>query len=97
MLSKLPRLLLFGLWVACFSISSGLPAKNAEPVYAGLTVHEWGTFTSIAGRGGQAVEWSPLTGPSWRKRAIRRRSSCSAAINRSTRSSNERLVDDRFA
>jgi hypothetical protein len=27
-----------------------------------LTVHEWGTFTSIAGRDGQAVEWSPLTG-----------------------------------
>lgn len=63
MLPKLPRLLLCGLLVACFSISSGLPAKNAEPVYAGLTVHEWGTFTSIAGRGGQAVVWSPLTGP----------------------------------
>jgi len=27
-----------------------------------LTVHEWGTFTSIAGKEGQAVEWSPLTG-----------------------------------
>ena len=30
----------------------------------GLTVHEWGTFTSIAGPDGQAVEWRPLTGPS---------------------------------
>ena len=29
-----------------------------------LTVHEWGTFTSIAGPDGQAVEWRPLTGPS---------------------------------
>jgi hypothetical protein len=29
-----------------------------------LTVHEWGTFTSIAGDDGQAVEWRPLTGPS---------------------------------
>ena len=29
-----------------------------------LTVHEWGTFTSIAGQDGQAVEWRPLTGPS---------------------------------
>ena len=29
-----------------------------------LTVHEWGTFTSIAGADGQAVEWRPLTGPS---------------------------------
>ncbi|MFI5103980.1 MAG: hypothetical protein ACHP79_03555 [Terriglobales bacterium] len=27
-----------------------------------LTVHEWGTFTSIAGTDGQAVEWLPLTG-----------------------------------
>lgn len=28
------------------------------------TVHEWGTFTSIAGADGQAVEWLPLSGPS---------------------------------
>jgi hypothetical protein len=36
--------------------------KDAGPVYSGLTAHEWGTFTSIAGSEGQAVEWSPLTG-----------------------------------
>jgi hypothetical protein len=35
-----------------------------DPDPAGLTVHEWGTFTSIAGPDGQAVEWRPLTGPS---------------------------------
>jgi hypothetical protein len=35
---------------------------EARPVYASLTAHEWGTFTSIAGRDGSAVEWSPLTG-----------------------------------
>jgi len=29
-----------------------------------LVVHEWGTFTSIAGPDGQAVEWRPLNGPS---------------------------------
>src|SRR5580765_1310014 len=29
-----------------------------------LVVHEWGTFTSIAGPDGQAVPWRPLTGPS---------------------------------
>ncbi len=29
-----------------------------------LVVHEWGTFTSIAGPDGQAVQWRPLTGPS---------------------------------
>ena len=28
-----------------------------------LTVHEWGTFTSIAGADGKAVEWLPLAGP----------------------------------
>lgn len=30
----------------------------------GLTVHEWGTFTSIAGADGRAVPWLPLGGPS---------------------------------
>ena len=58
---KLSLLILLAL-IGCCTVSSGLPAKNAEPGYAGLTVHEWGTFTSIAGRDGQAVEWSPLTG-----------------------------------
>ena len=27
-----------------------------------LTVHEWGTFTAIAGKDGQAVEWTSLSG-----------------------------------
>ncbi len=62
MTPKLPRLILSALLLGCFAISSDLPAKNAEPTFAGLTVHEWGTFTSIAGKDGQAVEWSPLTG-----------------------------------
>ena len=61
MTRKLSFLTLLAL-IGCFAVSRDLPAKNAEPVYAGLTVHEWGTFTSIAGAGGQAVEWSPLTG-----------------------------------
>src|SRR5205085_8877931 len=29
-----------------------------------LTVHEWGTFTAIAGRDGKPLEWRPLVGPS---------------------------------
>lgn len=29
-----------------------------------LRVHEWGTFTSMAGHDGNAVEWTPLGGPS---------------------------------
>lgn len=36
--------------------------NSAEPVYSSLTAHEWGTFTSIAGSAGHAVEWSPLSG-----------------------------------
>ena len=29
----------------------------------GPIVHEWGTFTSVAGPDGTAVEWTPLAGP----------------------------------
>jgi len=28
-----------------------------------VTVHEWGTFTSVAGEDGHAIEWMPLDGP----------------------------------
>jgi hypothetical protein len=30
----------------------------------GLTVHEWGTFTSVAGESGEAQPWDALAGPS---------------------------------
>jgi hypothetical protein len=30
----------------------------------GIVAHEWGTFTSIAGNAGKAVEWYPWAGPS---------------------------------
>ena len=62
MTPKPPRVIFAALLAGSFTISSGLPAKDSPRVFAGLTLHEWGTFTSIAGRGGQAVEWSPLTG-----------------------------------
>ncbi|HKW32991.1 MAG TPA: hypothetical protein VJN92_08295 [Candidatus Acidoferrum sp.] len=55
---KLSFLTLLAL-IGCFTVLSELLAGNAEPVYAGLTVHEWGTITSIAGGDGQAVSWSP--------------------------------------
>jgi hypothetical protein len=29
----------------------------------GLTVHEWGTLTSVGGPDGQAMYWQPLSGP----------------------------------
>lgn len=56
------RSLFYVLLACCFAISSGLIGSENRPVYSGLTAHEWGTFTSIAGEKGQAVEWSPLTG-----------------------------------
>lgn len=39
---------------------SGVSAKQVAE--SDLTVHEWGTFTSIAGPDGQAMPWLPLTG-----------------------------------
>ena len=38
------------------------PGPEARPVYSSFTAHEWGTFTSITGMDGSAVEWSPLRG-----------------------------------
>jgi hypothetical protein len=62
-MSRKPLLLaLYALLAGCFAISSHTLGGEARPVYSGLTVHEWGTFTSIAGRDGQAVQWSPLAG-----------------------------------
>jgi len=37
-------------------------AAQIEPARSDLVVHEWGTFTSVAGRDGVAVEWRPLDG-----------------------------------
>src|SRR6202521_2385059 len=56
------RLSLCALLACCLAISSHTLGKEAHSVYSSLTAHEWGTFTSIAGRDGRAVEWSPLTG-----------------------------------
>ena len=39
------------------------PASTRTPDPDTLIVHEWGTFTSIAGADGTAVEWLPLAGP----------------------------------
>jgi hypothetical protein len=38
-----------------------LIADEKRPA-ADLTVHEWGTFTAIAGNDGHAMEWTPFTG-----------------------------------
>jgi hypothetical protein len=39
-------------------------AASTLPAPGSLTVHEWGTFTSIAGPMGNAITWLPLSGPS---------------------------------
>ena len=49
------------------SAHNGSASKSAEktpPADNRLVVHEWGTFTSIAGKDGVALEWRPLNGPS---------------------------------
>jgi hypothetical protein len=38
-------------------------SRTATEAPTDLIVHEWGTFTSIAGEEGRAVSWLPLTGP----------------------------------
>src|SRR5215472_10765115 len=43
--------------MALLAISIHAQNRFADP---GLTAHEWGTFTSVAGNDGQAVVWSPL-------------------------------------
>jgi len=37
---------------------------HQSPAKSDLTVHEWGTFTSVAYRTGQAVKWHPTSGSS---------------------------------
>src|SRR5712672_2381589 len=62
-MSRKPLLIALNALLACsFAISTHSLGREASPVSSSLTAHEWGTFTSIAGGDGKAVEWSPLTG-----------------------------------
>jgi len=54
-----PRLLAFGLLALWFT---GWLIADDQHFSPDLTVHEWGTFTAIAGKDGHAVQWTPLTG-----------------------------------
>src|SRR5438128_2485782 len=61
----LTRSLALGLSLACLAFSSSSNRSSARqnvPVDPDLAVHEWGTFTSIADRSGQAIDWLPLSG-----------------------------------
>ena len=64
MSGKSVRLAAAGALAACLTIPSLSRSRVEErgAVANDLTVHEWGTFTSVAGPDGQAVEWLPLTG-----------------------------------
>lgn len=44
-------------------ITPVLVAPISDGRVAGLVAHEWGTFTSVAGEDGRAVQWLPLEGP----------------------------------
>jgi hypothetical protein len=46
------------------AIVSATPVPSRADDPDALTVHEWGTFTSIAGSDGTPVDWHPLGGPS---------------------------------
>jgi hypothetical protein len=45
------------------ALQSAPQTQDARPDHS-LIVHEWGTFTSIAGENGAALEWRPLQGKS---------------------------------
>ena len=59
------RSLVFSASLTCLAFSgpfvTGRVARQSS-TDSSLTAHEWGTFTSIAGRNGQAVRWVPLNG-----------------------------------
>jgi hypothetical protein len=56
------RILIFVLFVVVTTAYAfhGSPSENDQ---LDLRVHEWGTFTSIAGQNGEAVLWRPSGGP----------------------------------
>jgi hypothetical protein len=51
----------FSSLLLCASLAANAQKSNIDP---GLIAHEWGTFTSVAGETGQAIEWLPLNSPS---------------------------------
>jgi hypothetical protein len=50
-------------WRAADGPADSVPLTPVPSRPAGLTVHEWGTFTSVAGPDGHAIEWLPAGGP----------------------------------
>lgn len=44
-------------------VTAAVTARSDRPSPDALTVHEWGTFTTVAGDDGKAIDWLPLGGP----------------------------------
>src|SRR5580704_4263176 len=59
MKSRLFACAVLGLSLAATPILFRAQSPSSDP---NLTAHEWGTFTSIAGKDGRAAYWLPLTG-----------------------------------
>lgn len=56
------RLTPFAVLLALLTLGAA-PASRSPTATSPLVVHEWGTFTSIAGQDGRAAQWLPLDGP----------------------------------
>ncbi len=54
------RLISLAVLVASVTLAGAASQQTPAPPY---TVHEWGTFTSVAGADGRAAAWAPLGGP----------------------------------
>ena len=52
-----------GIKLSVLSSTTGKAVQTPPAEENRLIVHEWGTFTSIAGKDGVALEWRPLNGP----------------------------------
>jgi hypothetical protein len=62
---RLGAVALFSVFV---SVTTALVAARAQatgepPRASAMTLHEWGTFTSVAGEDGQAIKWQPFSRP----------------------------------
>jgi hypothetical protein len=59
---------ILSLSLACLAVSGSAaphpksPGRAASSANSDLTAHEWGTFTSVADRSGEAVKWHPFDG-----------------------------------
>ena len=54
----------FALALLDFKVAEQAQAQKSEKAESDLVVHEWGTFTSVAGKNGTAIDWRPLNGAS---------------------------------